>query len=469
MTNNKAVNFDWSSPYKEDDEYTLPVDTLQRSQYAEVLTSYLCERSKDRSYVLNINSQWGSGKTYFIKRWVATLRANFDVVYVDAWKYDYSDDPLLTVISEIRKQVPRLRDKLSKLKVIGAMAKAGLPSLVSGVVKRVSGFDSENAGKNFEAELVASSTEKATEVLLHSFEHQSAAISSFKKYLRELEPENGKVKPFFIFIDELDRCRPTYAIELLETVKHLFDVPEYVFVIATDTEQLAHSVCAIYGQKFEASRYLSRFFDDSYKLPVRDIRPFIESIGLPDLMKGTEHLASPIFEPTSRVNAVCALFRNFDVSLREIQKVIARFQLFVLEVEHKQRAFDPLFTLLALTLGSYETNRQAQIFDKENFFLVEDELRRLNSGDVRVISDEGKICKTSLKSLLQDRAKVLWGDITRETAMAQQQQFLKSNDKYPPDNHSINRHIALLYEPKSRRHLSITEYMTLLDNAALLE
>jgi hypothetical protein len=464
----KELNFDWSAPYSKDDEPTLPTDTLQRSQYAEVLTRYLQERSKDRSYVLNINSQWGSGKTYFIKRWVETLRANFDVVYVDAWKYDYSDDPLLTVISEIRKQVPRLTETLSKLKVIGAMAKAGLPSLVSGVVKRVIGFDSENAGKNFEAELIASSTEKATEVLLHSFEHQSGAISSFKKYLRELEPENGKDKPFFIFIDELDRCRPTYAIELLETVKHLFDVPEYVFVIATDTEQLAHSICAIYGQKFDAGRYLSRFFDDSYKLPVRDIRPFIESIGLPDLLNKNKELVSPVFEQEGIVNAVSALFKHFDVSLRDVEKIVARFQLFVLEVGHKQKSFDPLFTLLALISARSGAALTNKLFNQDKVFYSSGMLDGLDRIKVVVYEEEQRTCITNIQSLLQDRQSVLNGNMTQQSTMKELNSYGGKGEKYPPKDHEVYRHIAVVYEPPNRKHLTIEEYQELLNNAALL-
>lgn len=64
----------------------------------------------------------------------------------------------------------------------------------------------------------------------------------------------------FIFIDELDRCRPSVAIDTLEQVKHLFDLPEIKFIIATDTTQLSHSVKTIYGEGFHGRTYLRRFF-----------------------------------------------------------------------------------------------------------------------------------------------------------------------------------------------------------------
>ena len=57
--------------------------------------------------------------------------------------------------------------------------------------------------------------------------------------------------PIIIVIDELDRCRPTYAIKLLEEIKHLFDVPGLVFVFGMHGDQLAHSVKAAYGAEFQ--------------------------------------------------------------------------------------------------------------------------------------------------------------------------------------------------------------------------
>lgn len=57
-----------------------------------------------------------------------------------------------------------------------------------------------------------------------------------------------KELPAFIFIDELDRCRPSYAVEMLETIKHIFDISGVVFVVATDTEQLQHAVKVVYGE-----------------------------------------------------------------------------------------------------------------------------------------------------------------------------------------------------------------------------
>ena len=103
--------------------------------------------------------------------------------------------------------------------------------------------------------------EKAMEASLSDHNKKSEDLDEFKKtigkWLETSINSNGAdkpKKPMFVFIDELDRCRPTYAIELLETVKHLFDIPGLVFVIATNTDQLQHSIKAVYGAEFDAQR-----------------------------------------------------------------------------------------------------------------------------------------------------------------------------------------------------------------------
>nr|WP_237158141.1 P-loop NTPase fold protein [Shewanella psychrophila] len=78
-------------------------------------------------------------------------------------------------------------------------------------------------------------------------------------------------------MDELDRCRPSYAVEMLEVIKHFFDMPNVVFVVATDTEQLQHAVKAVYGNDFNANVYLSRFFQRRCTLQEQPRLDFIQN------------------------------------------------------------------------------------------------------------------------------------------------------------------------------------------------
>ena len=79
-------------------------------------------------------------------------------------------------------------------------------------------------------------------------------------------------------IDELDRCRPSYAVELLETAKHLFDVDRIIFVLALNREQLEYAVKALYGNMFDAEGYLRRFFDLDFRLPAPERDDFITEL-----------------------------------------------------------------------------------------------------------------------------------------------------------------------------------------------
>ena len=84
--------------------------------------------------------------------------------------------------------------------------------------------------------------------------------------------------PLIVMIDELDRCRPSYAVELLKVAKHLFDVDKAVFVLAVNRDELTHSINALYGNDFDATGYLRRFVDIDFQLPNPDRRAFIDTM-----------------------------------------------------------------------------------------------------------------------------------------------------------------------------------------------
>ncbi|EKA5636519.1 NTPase KAP, partial [Vibrio navarrensis] len=337
-----------------------PADKLDRAKYAQFLTGFLAGQGFDKTkennaqkknYVLNLNSEWGSGKTYFLKRWYHALKPHYPVVYVDAWKQDYSDDPLMTVISSMIKQ---LREQAGKdaddpkfkvpRKAIGLL-KAALPSAAGALAKRYLGIDpvaimeaaaegdvgekiTDAEGKEIDMGTAAS---KAVQYLLDEHDAKSEAITSLKISVTQwIEAVNGAKKvsyPAFIFIDELDRCRPSYAVEMLETIKHIFDIPGVVFVVGTDTEQLQHTVRAIYGEGFNAMTYLGRFFNS---------RCTLKKPSFKDLQKthcDMHKLTNDYFNkrginvyPT-RLHAIEELDSKTEIPFRNLTKVFEAFNL----------------------------------------------------------------------------------------------------------------------------------------------
>ena len=70
-----------------------------------------------------------------------------------------------------------------------------------------------------------------------------------------------------IFIDELDRCKPDFAVKLLERIKHYFVNPDITFVFSINSMELQHTIKQYYGSEFDACKYLDRFFDLRIVLP----------------------------------------------------------------------------------------------------------------------------------------------------------------------------------------------------------
>lgn len=308
----EKIEFDWSkkleiTDIKDQDVAieTFPADKLERSKYANFLTQYLISSSYDESksadlnYVLNLNSEWGSGKSYFLRRWADDLKSNHPVVYIDAWKQDYSEDPLMTVISslisQLREQagIDQNSIKIKAPKKLIGLLKAAAPSLARGLSKRYLGIDPVKIMESDEEETIGDvkdengnpidmgfAASKIVEQLINEHDSKAVAIKHLKlkvnKWIELVVQEKSLSKPAFVFIDELDRCRPSYAVEMLETIKHIFDIPGVVFVVATDTEQLQHAVKAIYGIGFDARVYLSRFFNSRFSLKAPNLENLLE-------------------------------------------------------------------------------------------------------------------------------------------------------------------------------------------------
>lgn len=279
-------------------------DHLSRRDEAEHLSAYLTRRYRakktEKGFVLAINADWGAGKTFLMDRWRQQLAfQNHPVAYFDAWSNDYTPEPLVAFIAELNKA---LEDRFKSMPVATQLqlewvkkAKAVIaPTLkatgyavgkhilglgakeLTELYQSVSGAEphenKEGEADKFDVKGLGEQVSKAAEAALKDHATTKKAIAAFKEKLgaliAHLAGESGVELPIFVLIDELDRCRPDYAIKLLEGIKHLFGVPGVYFVIATNIPQLAHSINAVYGVGFDSERYLKRFFDLEYELEI---------------------------------------------------------------------------------------------------------------------------------------------------------------------------------------------------------
>lgn len=229
---------------------------------AKDLTSLVMEQNNPVTICLN--GDWGTGKTFFLSRLVEQYKlAGRSALYYDAWKDDFSRDPLVAILSN-------LSDSGIAKKHIRSVWKAAKPVVASvglGMAKRSL---KEKLCLDI-SELTLSDAVQASEKAADAFEEYRSLVSltdSLRQRLTIMADDNWKKThaPLLIVIDELDRCRPSFAMELLERIKYLFGVKRIVFIVGTNRQQLEYSIKAIYGE-IDATEYLNRFFDLNLSIP----------------------------------------------------------------------------------------------------------------------------------------------------------------------------------------------------------
>jgi hypothetical protein len=292
---------------------------------------------------LALDADWGAGKTFFVDRWSNDIGASkHPVIHFDAWANDLSDDPLLGFMSQLQtslepwlKSLPAIpkvkKEAITRFKkVLKAAPRAVIPVLgvvAKGALFKLAGMNAEEiveAASTGEIELDADEIksmsneglEKFFELAVKSHSDKQSAIKGMKQAIEDLLSylgEQADVKlPMFVFVDELDRCRPDYAIRLLEGIKHLFDAQGICFVFSTNLLQLAASAQAVYGPNFDAYRYLKRFFAFEYRLAEPDHRAYANLlVGESVLAKRKLKFCSSLPEPAP--DAVAALASDFSL------------------------------------------------------------------------------------------------------------------------------------------------------------
>lgn len=330
-------------------------DKLERKEEAKYLVNYINRKfytQKEDSLSINLNAVWGHGKTYFLTNLKEDLdREGHPVVYYDAWQNDFSNEALVSFISEVSEMLsnslgndPKIGDKVATFKAKGLnLIKSSLPIILSALVKHLLKTDiqtilngDEESEKdsddgNVLEDTITKLTSSAATSLLAEHKATKKSIIEFKKSLndivKELEKPDGKLidrhLPIYVLIDELDRCRPTFAIELLESVKHLFGVYGIVFITATNTKELQSSIKAIYGSEFSASSYLHRFFDLEYTFKTPDLQGVSELL-LKDFRHSNKLYSYDLAasESDSIVRMVTIFCQFFKVSLRDLEQLI---------------------------------------------------------------------------------------------------------------------------------------------------
>ena len=256
-------------------------DILDRRSYGEALLN-LVLRSND-ALVISLDGRWGEGKTTFVKMWQGLLsESKIPNIYIDAFATDYVDDAFISIISPItdyaerniikehHEKIAELRQKSKKVggKLLSWSARVGVKAATLGIIKDA---DLDEL-KDIKGDLSKSASDLVGDFIeerINSHAKDIELIQSFKEFLSELPSkfQNECDKPLVVIIDELDRCKPSFAVELLEKIKHLFSVENIVFLLVMNKSQLEESIKCVYGQNVDAQTYLQKFLTIEAKLP----------------------------------------------------------------------------------------------------------------------------------------------------------------------------------------------------------
>ncbi|WP_420300309.1 KAP family P-loop NTPase fold protein [Enterobacter sp. BNK-8] len=352
-----------------DDEFLgekLPADTLDRKKYAKYLYEICAARGEKSNLVININAEWGAGKTYFTKRLAKTISNNHPTIYIDAWKEDFSDDPLLTVFCGIKDQLSDQSDAFTKLinstiENVGPLLKTAAPVIIDGLIQKFTGVESfSDLTKDLSSKLIEIHTEKSTKI-----ETVRTGISRWVEYVGRKDGIDKEL-PLFIIIDELDRCRPDFSISLLEISKHIFNIPGVVFIVATDTQQLQHSIKVIYGTDFSASHYLSRFFDRRFLLPTPEYKDLLLTKTGENIVSEFDTLREKLTpcppDLASFASNCSSILLSIKINIRDAVKIYERL-IDILITSNK--AFDPNLMLILAAFNFKDHDLYAKIKSKE--------------------------------------------------------------------------------------------------------
>lgn len=271
------------------------IDTLDRDTYLDFITSVISnseEYKRDeesKSFVMAIDSAWGTGKTFLLdllrKRYTDDKRIS--IIKYSAWQNDFwgsAFEPFAQAIfsSDIFSD---LINKNSKKEKAAKITKESIVNIVKIIGKGVAHkFIEKNAGEDVASlfkELTDASIQIGAYLFLKEKDMVFPELTSFQNSIKLLREALSSIligQKLVIVIDELDRCKPLFAIETLEIIKHIFNVDGLIFILALDMQQLKHSLNKVYGANMDSVGYLLRFFDYVSVMPEGNRQEYIEQL-----------------------------------------------------------------------------------------------------------------------------------------------------------------------------------------------
>ncbi|ASA57750.1 KAP family P-loop NTPase fold protein [Vibrio gazogenes] len=317
----------------ENEGFSPEKDLFHRKGFGDRLYNLI--NNSNENLVLALDAQWGEGKSTFIKMWSSEnyhhREVPLETIYFDAFENDYQKEPFLALASEIYELLEdKVENKKQEFKEKAAQVfKAFSRGLIkTGIRVGTAGIVDGTALDEVEQDLSKLVSEQVDSVISSKFESSKAdklALKNFKHFLSDMALNNTDGKRIVFVIDELDRCRPDFALELLENIKHLFSVAGITFLLVMNRKQLEESVKYRYGNGIDSVTYLQKFINVWLSLP-RSSGKYQQDDGAEYLVNSLKLMASgnPI-NNDSAVNMLKLLVKHLKPSFRDIERILTYF------------------------------------------------------------------------------------------------------------------------------------------------
>lgn len=322
-------------------------DKLEREKVATILTDIVSFYGQS-GCVMALNGDWGSGKTTFVRMWRQSLNnGGFKTLYFNAWNSDYTDDPLFSLVSELKELSP-CSNKINTIAgKAGRIMGSVILSVSKGLVKKTFCVDCD------ELNAALDTTEEIGKEYLKKFAEQKTTIEEFKSDVEKFVADNVKNKPVVFFVDELDRCNPHYAVAVLERIKHLFDIPNVIFVLAINKKELCNAIQGYYGSiNINSEEYLRRFIDIEYTLTNTNMRVYCDHLykeyGFEEFFESENR--KKYFgndkEVDSFMKMAVAISELTQTNLRQLERIFAYARLALMQFEINNNIIPGIYFLL---------------------------------------------------------------------------------------------------------------------------
>lgn len=402
-------------------------DLFNRKSLADKIADLISiseeEGMRESSFVIALNASWGNGKTTFVNKLINKIKNPLEdkyeklkaiPIYYNAWEEDDYGNAFESLIYRIVEEISEQIETEPTIKNQFEILKRNLPEILLSVGKsyaKTKGIDIDNLIDKINETNNSQKTLNESDYFSKYIEFKEVK-KRFKDNLKNLSSE----KKIIIFIDELDRCRPDFAIETLEIVKHYFDIPNIVFVLSLDIEQLSHSIATCYGQNMDSSGYIRRFIDFQVNIPQAKLNNIQFEI--------------------AESNSVREMFEYFKLSIRDVLKIKKDLMFFFKKFNAREE-----ITLIYINL----------IIIKYKY---PNELERLLNGYIEINNEEGekfyrKIIfpnnRIYFEELTKGGNKILLSQIKQDYNQSYKKAFfvisnLKNNE------HTLGQHIERVIE-----------------------